>query len=396
LLDPLSWRVPILVAGDYKVSKRRDLEIYALNPSKEQLDALGAGAGVAQKLVDDWLPRQLASQEPLVQVFQLAGASDVPFESGAMLFEGFSDFPASAVELRMAHQFAHANFYSARPWIYEGLANFAQALMAEQQGGGRDAAIAYMKQQLAAVVQEEKDNLTSANASSAENQNPNPSAQVSRARLPQQAQKAALAGGPGNAREPSLAQDDKLNGAATSLINGKDELLYRSKAMYVWWMLRDMLGDAVVKSALSEYRPEDDRDAAYMQRLLEEAARAKRVFPKLQLEKFFDDWVYRDRGLPDFRVKSSYTRKLLGGAGGMNYMATVTVENLGNAGAEVPVTVVAGEHERVTKRLVIPANGEASIRIPTVAVPTSAEINDGSVPEMDMTNNTASIAPPSE
>ena len=331
-------------------------------------------------MVDDWLPRQLATQQPLVQVFQLPDTSDVPFESGAMLFQGFSESSASAVELRMAHQFAHANFYSLRPWIYEGLANLAQALMAEQQGG-RDAAIAYMKQQLAAVVQEEKDNQADS-ARAGKSQTPDPSARVFRAGT--------------DAREPSLAQDDNRNGAATSLINGADELLYRSKAMYVWWMLRDMLGDAVVKSALAEYKPENDKDAAYMQHLLEQAARAKRVLPKLQLEKFFDDWVYRDRGLPDYRVKSSYTRKLLGGAGGMNYMATITVENVGNAGAEVPVTVVAGEHERVTKRLAVPANGEASIRIPTAAVPTSAEINDGSVPETDMTNNTASIAPPSE
>ena len=40
----------------------------------------------------------------------------------------------------------------------------------------------------------------------------------------------------------------------TSLIAGNDEVLYRSKAMYVWWMLRDMLGDSVLQHALAKYR----------------------------------------------------------------------------------------------------------------------------------------------
>ena len=29
------------------------------------------------------------------------------------------------------------------------------------------------------------------------------------------------------------------------------------------------------------------------------------------LEWFFDDWVYRDRGLPDFKVESAFSRKTL-------------------------------------------------------------------------------------
>ena len=82
--------------------------------------------------------------------------------------------------------------------------------------------------------------------------------------------------------------EDEVN---RSLVNTTSEELYRSKAMYVWWMLRDMVGEAALKKALAAYRPEQDKEPSYMPRLI--AAQTQR-----DLEWFFDDWVYRDRGLP--------------------------------------------------------------------------------------------------
>src|SRR5208282_1577685 len=101
-----------------------------------------------------------------------------------------------------------------------------------------------------------------------------------------------------------------------------DEIFLRTKAAYVWWMLRDMVGDRVLQSALSRYRPADDRDTGYVQRLLEE-----RLSPRRDLEPFFDDWVYRDRGLPRLRAISASMRKTLDG----ETVTAVTVENLGEA-----------------------------------------------------------------
>ncbi len=54
-----------------------------------------------------------------------------------------------------------------------------------------------------------------------------------------------------------------------SLINTSIEELYRSKALYVWWMLRDMIGDDALKKALAAYRPDADTSPAYMQHLIE-------------------------------------------------------------------------------------------------------------------------------
>src|SRR3984957_13326188 len=84
------------------------------------------------------------------------------------------------------------------------------------------------------------------------------------------------------------------------LVNPPDDALYRSKAMCVWWMLRDMVGEAALKKAIAAYRPEQDKEPSYMPRLI--AAQTQR-----DLEWFFDDWVYRDRGLPDFKIESAFS-----------------------------------------------------------------------------------------
>ncbi len=121
-----------------------------------------------------------------------------------------------------------------------------------------------------------------------------------------------------------------------------------------------------------------------MQRLLQTQS-------KQNLEWFFDDWVYRDRGLPDFQVDSAYPRKLLAG----EYVLTVTVKNTGDARAEVPVTAKAAQGE-MSHRLLVPAKGTAVVRIRIPAAPTEALVNDGSVPESDPSNNSLKITSPSQ
>ena len=96
--------------------------------------------------------------------------------------------------------------------------------------------------------------------------------------------------------------------------------------------------------------------------------------------------LYRDRGLPDLRIASVFPSKIVGGG----YMVTVTVENLGGAAAEVPVTLHMATGE-ATERLVVPGRSKASVRILAAGAPITATVNDGSVPESDMTNNTYKI-----
>src|SRR6266702_2190107 len=133
------------------------------------------------------------------------------------------------------------------------------------------------------------------------------------------------------------------------------------------------------QTALASYHPEQDKEPSYMQHLIE--AQAKR-----DLEWFFDDWVYRDRGLPDFRVQSSYPRPIVGGG----FVVAITVENLGTVGAEVPVTLRM-EGGEVTKRVQVRANSTGTVRIEAPSAPQEVVVNDGSVPESNTSNNKFTI-----
>lgn len=287
--------------------------------------------------ITDWFgpPRER------VRIIELADTNAVPFDSGAVLFTPLRSENAKSLEVIVAHQLAHACIRSPRPWIGEGLAHFAQALVREQQDG-RKAALVYLSNYRPALVEAEK--------------------QV-------------------------LAPGEGASGLSTSargqpLARATDEVFFRTKAMFVWWMLRDMVGDQALQRALHSYRPEDDREPSYVQRLLE--AQSKRP-----LEWFFDDWVYRDRGLPDFRITSAYARAMLP----HNVSVTVTVVNLGNAGAEVPVLVPV-ERGEALRRVLVPAGSKAVERIEVPETPSEVVVNDGSVPESDVSNNTFQLPKP--
>ena len=76
-------------------------------------------------------------------------------------------------------------------------------------------------------------------------------------------------------------------------------------------------------------------------------------------------------------------------------MVTITVDNLGTAGAEVPVIVkfTGGE---ITKRLEVRAKSKGVIRVEIPAAPQEIVVNDGSVPESDTANNIFKIDAPRE
>jgi hypothetical protein len=81
-------------------------------------------------------------------------------------------------------------------------------------------------------------------------------------------------------------------------------------------------------------------------------------------------------------VISAFTRKLLPDG----YMVTITVENMGAAGAEVPLTVKFAGGE-VTNRLVVRGKSNGVIRVEVPKTPEEIVVNDGSVPESNTTNN---------
>jgi hypothetical protein len=126
-----------------------------------------------------------------------------------------------------------------------------------------------------------------------------------------------------------------------------------------------------MQSALAGYRAGADKDPAYLQRLLQTSS-------KRDLEWFFDDWVYRDRGLPDFHVVSAYARPLLEEANS-TFLETVSIVNTGHAGAEVPVIIQTPSGEK-TVRVLAKAGEKGTGRIEIGVTPDKIVVNDGSVP----------------
>ncbi|MFL6445485.1 MAG: hypothetical protein ACJ713_16845 [Candidatus Sulfotelmatobacter sp.] len=327
--ESLGSSVPTFVIGLLGMVDRSGVTVFNLPSHAVAGEVYVDAAGKVSPLITDWFGR--ARRKALI--VDLPDTSDAPFESGPVLLTPLSE-SEFASGLSAAHQLAHACVSSSRPWVEEGLAHFAQALYVEQQKG-RPAAIEYMSAHRPALIKMEQTNAPSA-----------------------------------------------ANEADSSLVNSNGDEFYRSKAMSVWWMLRDMIGDSALKKAIAAYRPEQDKEPSYMPRLI--AAQTQR-----DLEWLFDDWVYRDRGLPDFKIESAYSRKAMSNA----FMVTVTVENVGSAGAEVPILVKFAEGA-ASKRLEVRAKSKATIRIETSGIPQEITVNDGSVPESDTTNNTVKVEVP--
>ncbi len=319
---------PAFVIADYEVASRSPVDVHFLSGHDTAAATFADAAETASPLITDWF----GALHKKAQTVDLPNADDAPFESGSLLLTPLSGMNARQAGLAAAHQLTHAAFSSPRPWINEGLAHFAQALYLERQSG-RQAALDYMASHRSAI----------------------------------------------NAEEKTTALSRTESDASGSLINTNDEELLRSKGMCVWWMLREMVGDAALKKAIAAYRPEQDKEPSYMQRLIQKQTQK-------DLEWFFDDWVYRDRGLPEFEIKSAFARKTLP----EGYMLTVTVENLGAAGAQVPVTVEFAGGE-VTQRLVIRGKSSTVTRVELVKPPEEIVVNDGSVPESNASRNTFKI-----
>lgn len=320
---------PTIVAGNYEKLGRERMDVLYLAGHKSAAQDFALSAEKAVAFITDWfsLPDKKA------QFIELPDAADVPFENGTMLFTPLSKLDPKVAEIAAVHQFTHAALPSQRPWISEGLAHFAQALYLERQNGRR-AALDFLATRRDAVLGAEK----------------------------------------------AVVDEHAPNAAADqSLINTYVEEFYRGKAAQVWWMLRDMVGEPTLRKTITAYRAAEDKAPSYIQRLI-------RAQTNRDLEWFFDDWVYRDRGLPDFHIESVYPRQTLQNS----YLTTVTIENTGGAGAEVPVVLRFAGGEQ-TLRLEVHAKSKNSVRFNLPGMPTEVVVNDGSVPESDLTNNSFKV-----
>ena len=336
----LGFRSPSLFVTDRPASQTgtpaNPTLIAAVTDHYDALPAYAAAAALVEPLLTDWLgPNPLSTLSLLDHPGQ-------PFEDDALLVRPMrSDGPATLAPA-LAHSLTHVWIHSTHPWIDEGLAQFLSLLWTERTAG-RAAALADLQDA---------------------------------------ARPLALA-------EPE-DPDSTVSPAGTSLVSATGDIFYRTKAAAVWWMLRSIVGDDALKQALQTYRLDArlDRDPAGLQRTLEKVSHK-------DLNWFFDDWVYRDRGLPDLSIVSVTPSQLTSRAGlPAGWLIAVEVRNDGYAAAEVPVTVRSSTASE-TQRLRIPGRSSASTRIVFAGTPAEVEVNDGGVPETQTSLHTRQLLLPS-
>ena len=339
--QPTGLNEPLFLMGNYELMAHSAVNIHYSGGHESAAENFGLASDLAAPFVTEWF----GAPRSKVEIFELSDPSSAPYESETTWLTPLVNLDARTAQAGLVHSLTHAAFPSLRPWILEGVAHFAQALYIENRDGLRSA-LDYLGSYLGQMQKAEQD-------------------------LPQPAL---------SNQAPSAPSPVQVRGAQ-ALVSTTDPVFYRSKAAYVWWMLRDLIGDAGLKRAFAAYHADQDNDPSYMPRLIQ--AETKR-----DLGWFFDDWVYHDRGLPDFRVALVFPTKTEQG-----YLVTVSLENVGAAGAEVPVTLKF-DGGQVTQRLEVRGKASASVRFTVSGAAREVDVNDGSVPEMDTTNNVFHVEPP--
>lgn len=316
----LGFQAPSLFLLTGEQSGESGITVFTGSEDSAYTAACLSAAAMVKPLIQKWLG---ATQKRTLTIVRLPESGDEPYEDGATLFTSNSSTDPSALAGMMVHGLAHAWFQSPYPWLNEGVPSFLGTLWLEQEKG-RQAALTALDNQRGAL---------------------------------------ALA-------EPA----DPDPGQGESLIDARDPIYYRTKAAYVFWMLRGLAGDSVLARAFELYNPAADQDGHGFERTLAQAGAGK-------LGWFFDDWVNRDRGLPDLSITGVFPRtSSIPGS----YLVAVTVANHGSAAAEVPVSVRSAA-TRTSARLLVPANGSVTHRFLLNGRPIEASVNDGTVPEVQAT-----------
>lgn len=291
--------------------------------------------------LQNWLGPQPRSQ---LTILDLPDAQDAPFETGALLVTPIRELPADQLDGILVHALSQAWLSSPRAWLSEGVANFVGTLWVEKQSG-REKALESLESGRAALALIEPTS-------------------------------------PGESAGQPLAQ-------------AISPVYYRTKAAYVFWMLRDLAGDPALAAAFRAYDPAQDAvtglgpnaGSGYFEKLFDPSVRNNLTW-------FFSDWLDADKGLPDIAIdnvfstsaerpsttSSSSSSTETPGANG--WLVSVDLSNSGYAAAEIHITVRNADTE-VTQRVLVPARGKATRRILLQGRPTDIEANDGTIPETE-------------
>ena len=335
----LGFEVPSLFVAICAPHSGTNLTAWALPEDNVAVEFWTTAAEAVTPFLQSWLGEKPGTQLTLLD---LPDAEDAPFETGSLLAAPLREPGPKAIlgalNGVLVHALTHAWILSpnsSQPlpaWLNEGVAHFMGTLWVERRHG-RDDALRMLEADRSAL---------------------------------------ALA-------EPASPGES----AGQPLAEAISPVYYRTKAAYVFWMLRDLAGDPALSAALRTYNSTTSNAAPAANKDSTKFA-ARSAFEKLLEESeahpdlawFFADWIDADKGLPDLNIDAVFPTATSSG----NWLVAVNVSNNGYAQAEVPVTVRSASNA-VTHRVRIPAHDKVTERILVQGKPTEVQVNDGTVPE---------------
>jgi len=353
----LGFEAPSLFLAVRTAHQATNTALYTIPDDDSAVEAWASAAAFVTPFLQGWLGQEPRSQ---LTILDLPDPEDAPFETGPLLVTPVQQATQDELDDIFAHALAHAWMSSPRAWLSEGVAHFMGTLWIEKQQGRKKALESLESSRTALAL----------------------------------AEPASPGEGPGQPLAQAISP-----------------VYYRTKATYVFWMLRDLAGDAALSAAFRNYTPTDDAarglgpnaHADYFEKLIERAAansgESSSLGPSPDLPRdlswFFSDWVNADKGLPDISIDSVFPSHTEGD----NWLVAVNLSNSGYAAAEIPVTV-SNPQTSITQRVIVPARGKVTQRILMQGQPTKVQANDGTVPETEAsihirTLGEADGAPPS-
>ncbi|MGA8044120.1 MAG: hypothetical protein WCA37_15085, partial [Terracidiphilus sp.] len=334
----IGFEAPSLFVAARKAHAGPDFTAWTLPDNEVAVQAWSEAASTVAPFLADWLGKAPRTQLTLLD---LPDPDDTPFETGSLLAASLHESSADELEGALVHALTHAWMPSPRAWVREGVATFMGTLWVEKRHG-RDNALGVLEASRSALALE----------------------------------------------EPSSPGESSGQPLALAIA----PIYYRTKAAYIFWMLRDLIGDDALRQVFRDYAPQQDTPLAISLSArpgagtLEDLLRKAAATAGKDRGWFFADWIDADKGLPDLSLGDVFFEPAQAGT----WLVAINASNAGYAGAEVPVTAHAGK-TTVTDRVLIPARGRIVHRMLLMAKPAQVELNDGVVPEVQASVHTKDL-----
>ena len=327
----MSFAAPSLFISTGKPHLGTHLTAYTIPEDDLAVKSWVSASASVSPMIERWLGPDPRSQLILID---LPDPEDKPWESGPLLAIALRDGPAQELDSVLAHALTHAWMAPNPYWLDEGTANFMGTLWDDHEHQ-RDKALATLDAGRQALALEEP---------------------------------------------PSPGE-----GAGQPLARASSPVYLRTKAAYVLWMLRGLVGDEALGAALrASNANSNNAGTPSFQAMLKAAA------PGRDLTWLFADWIDADHGLPDLTVEKVFPNAVQSG----NWLVSVTISNAGYAAANVPVTVRSATNT-TTEHVLVPAHGAVTPRLLVQGRPTQVQVNDGTVPETQASVHVTDLEQPS-